>query len=161
MAPGPIHLSTSHPSTALYTPLTPYLDTTSPTSLSNNILYPEEESTRSSSPPSPASIESFDILDSIAWRRGHTSWDPQTVRTRACDVLRKRWKRNRGQIIAVLILLLLVLVGCSVGGWAAVRRGKGRVGEVCVKREGGERCGEGKWAECVARNGRGYCEGVM
>ncbi|KAF2643482.1 hypothetical protein P280DRAFT_254183 [Massarina eburnea CBS 473.64] len=161
MAPGPIHLSISRP-TALYTPLSPYRDSASPMSLSSNLLCPERENTRSSSPPSPASVESFDILDSIAWRRGYTSYDTHDVRTRAYDVLEKRWKRSRGQIIVALLLFVLFVVGCSVGGWAAIRYEKGQLVDACAKREGGERCNsDNTWAKCVATNGVGYCEGIM
>ncbi|ORY19725.1 hypothetical protein BCR34DRAFT_448740, partial [Clohesyomyces aquaticus] len=60
------------PRRAGYTPLSPYTDDDN--ALSNNLICPRyADSDPTSAPPSPASIESFDILDSVAWRRGHTS----------------------------------------------------------------------------------------
>ncbi|PVH92924.1 hypothetical protein DM02DRAFT_733425 [Periconia macrospinosa] len=187
MAPGPIHLSTTSPSrpppTASYTPLSPYTDThQSPTLLTNNLLFPENDHSltnhpprRSSlaSPPSPTtSIQSFDILDAIAWRTSYydTYPNPSSSRRRRCrrtctEGLRTRgWRKSRAHIIALAMVLLVLVVGCVVGTWAAVRwDGRRGVREACVRREGGlERCWKDwEWARCVGENGVGFCEGVV
>ncbi|KAF1966893.1 hypothetical protein BU23DRAFT_378640, partial [Bimuria novae-zelandiae CBS 107.79] len=101
-------------------PFSPYLDDTG--ALSNSIICPRyAESDISDTPTSPASIESFDILDSIAWRRGYMSHDTGDGRRKAIDVLRRRWRKNRARIVAVILLFTLFVVGCAVGGWAVVR----------------------------------------
>jgi hypothetical protein len=55
--------------------------------------------------------------------------------------------------------MLLVLV--FVAGFVAVRHEKGRMRAVCEKRGGGDMCMDKDWAECVAREGVGYCRGTM
>ncbi|CAI6335709.1 unnamed protein product [Periconia digitata] len=169
----------SRPPSAAHNPLSPYnhhhqlhSQSSSPTLLTTNLLFPETDSSSTrtrdlSSPPSPtASIESFDILDSIAWRRGHDHYSHHNSRgsRRTCNVFGRRW--SRAHVIAVLLFFALFLVGCVVGGWAAARWEKdGRVRKECVRRGGGgERCwgkGEWAWAQCVAGNGVGFCEGML
>jgi hypothetical protein len=156
-----ISIFISRPQAVGYKPLSvsPYSDNEN--ELSNNLLCPRyAENDTSSAPPSPASIESFDILDSIAWRRGYTSYD-SGVKARSCDGLRKRWRKNRAQIIAMLLVFTLFLVGCAVGGYLAVRHDGVRTKDTCVAREGGDRCEDPVWARCIALNGVGYCEGIM
>ena len=151
----------SRPQAAGYKPLalSPYSDNEN--ELSNNLLCPRyAENDTSSAPPSPASIESFDILDSIAWRRGYTSHG-SGAKPAACEALRKRWRKNRAQMIALLLVLALFLIGCSVGGYLALRHVSVRTKETCIAREGGDRCADAAWAQCIALNGVGYCEGVM
>jgi hypothetical protein len=136
----------------------PYSDDNSPSSaLSNaNLLCPRyAENDTSSAPPSPASIESFDILDSIAWRRGYTS--------HASGARPRRWRnrKHRAHIIAIAVVFALFLIGCSVGAYAAIRHEAVKTRETCLTREGGERCDDAAWARCIASNGVGYCEGVM
>ncbi|KAF2691900.1 hypothetical protein K458DRAFT_381744 [Lentithecium fluviatile CBS 122367] len=161
MAPPAISIFISRPQAAGYKPLavSPYADYEN--ELSNNLLCPRyAENDTSSAPPSPASIESFDILDSIAWRRGHTSHGGG-VKARSCDVLKKRWKKSRGHIVAIILLLALFLIGCIVGGYLAVRQNAIHTKDTCRVRSGGDRCEDPAWARCIARNGVGYCEGVM
>lgn len=102
-----------------YKPLAPYSD--DDTTFANNLLCPRyAENDLTSAPPSPASIESFDVLDSIPWRRSYISLDNGAGSGR----LRKQWKRHRAQAIALLLLFLLAMTGCGVGGYMAVRHGK-------------------------------------
>jgi len=156
-----ISIFISRPQAVGYKPLSvsPYSDHDN--ELSNSLICPRyAENDTSSAPPSPASIESFDILDSIAWRRGYTSHD-SGVKARSCDVLRKRWPKNRAQIIVILLVFTLFLIGCAVGGYAAIRHEAASTRNTCIAREGGDRCEEPAWARCIALNGVGYCEGVM
>jgi hypothetical protein len=151
----------SRPQTGGYIAL-PYSDNNSPSSaLSNaNLLCPRyAEDDNTSAPPSPASIESFDILDSIAWRRGYTSHGLGARPHRCCASWRNQ--KHRGLMIALAVVLALFLVGCSVGAYAAIRHEAARTRETCLAREGGERCNDAAWARCIAGNGVGYCEGVM
>ncbi|KAL5390129.1 hypothetical protein PMIN06_001497 [Paraphaeosphaeria minitans] len=162
MAPISLSLSPSMPKAASYMPVpfSPYSDDEA--ALSNTILQPHyAESIVSDTPTSPASIESFDILDSIAWRRGYTSYETHEGRSRAYEVLRKRGRKNRAQIIATLLLFTLFIAGCAIGGWAVVQHQGTQAREACLAREGGERCNDPAWAKCVAINGAGYCLGVM
>jgi hypothetical protein len=58
--------------------------------------------------------------------------------------------------------LVLLVVGCFVGGYVVVKRDMDkRVRESCLGRGGGERCDEGVFVDCARRNGVGFCEGVM
>ncbi|KAK7188673.1 hypothetical protein DPSP01_013302 [Paraphaeosphaeria sporulosa] len=161
MAPISLSLSPSRPKAASYTPVpfSPYSDDNA--AVSNNVQPRYAESIVSDTPTSPASIESFDILDSIAWRRGYTSYETHESRQRAYEVLRKKWRKNRALIIAILLLFTLFVAGCAIGGWAVVRHESMRAKEACLAREGGERCNDPAWSKCVAINGTGYCSGVM
>lgn len=155
-----ISISISKPKMAGYKPLSPYTDDEN--ALSNNLLCPRyAESDSSSAPPSPASIESFDILDSIAWRRGYTSHNSKDVRSRACGFLRSRWKKNRAHMIAILLLFLLLVAACTTGGILAVRHKRVQTRAACYTRAGGARCEQPTWAKCIATNGLGFCEGIM
>lgn len=130
--------------------------------LSNNVLQPRyAESIASDTPTSPVSIESFDILDSIAWRRGYTSHETHERRQRVYEVLRKKWRTNRTHVVAVLLLFSLFVTACAVGGWAVVRHQSAQLRETCLARDGGVRCDEPAWVKCIASNGAGYCAGVM
>lgn len=143
-------------------PFSPYLDDES-ASLSNNVLCPRyAESDISDTPTSPASIESFSILDPIAWRRGYTSYDDRNdQRRKVYQILKQRWRKNKGQILAVMMLFTLLVVGCAAGGWAVLRHETSQLKEACLARKGGDRCQDRAWAKCVAVNGLGYCEGVL
>ncbi|KAF2109303.1 hypothetical protein BDV96DRAFT_636335 [Lophiotrema nucula] len=137
-----------------YQSLSPYIDDDN--ALSNNLICPRyADSDPTSAPPSPSSIESFDILDPVAWRRGYTSWDNGTGKVRTY------WRKRRSQIIGFLLLLLLLIAGCATGAYFAVRYEYGRLKNDCSARGGGERCNELKWAKCVSRNGLGFCEGIL
>ena len=143
-----------------YIPLTPYIDDES--TLANNLLCPRyAENDATSAPPSPASIESFDILDSVAWRQGHFWHHSRDAKARACGALGSRWQKNRSQIICAILLLLLLVAGCVVGSTIAWRYQNTKLREDCTRREGGKRCEEISWAKCVAMNGVGYCEGAL
>ena len=75
-------------------------------------------------------------------------------------MLKKRWVKNKVQIMVVMMLFTL-LVGCAAGGWAVLQRENSQLKDTCLTREGGSRCQDPAWARCVADNGVGYCEGVM
>ncbi|KAF2007220.1 hypothetical protein P154DRAFT_516992 [Amniculicola lignicola CBS 123094] len=151
---------TPKPNSAHYNLLSPYTD--SDPSLSNTLICPRyADADPSSAPPSPASIESFDVLDSVAWRRSHTTYIPHVDKVRCCNNLGKTWRQRKGQVMALGMLLTLLLLVCSLGGYFAVRHERGKIREACYKREGGDKCTEFEWARCVVRNGKGYCEGVL
>ncbi|KAF2653953.1 hypothetical protein K491DRAFT_574122, partial [Lophiostoma macrostomum CBS 122681] len=106
-----ISINISAPKAANYTPISPY--STSDHELSNTLLCPRyADADTSSAPPSPASIESFDILDSIPWRRGYTSYHSGLHGVRARDI----WVKRKSQIVAVLLLVMLLVV-VFVGGF--------------------------------------------
>jgi hypothetical protein len=142
--------------------LSPYLDEHA-ASLSNSVLCPHyAESDVSDTPSSPASIESFSILDPIAWRRGYTSYDYGDDQDgRLYRVVRKRLRKNRAQILTAVVFFTLLVVGCAAGGWAILQHENSQLEGICMTREGGDRCQEQAWARCVAVNGVGYCEGVL
>lgn len=108
------------------------------------------------------------MLDSVAWRRGHAyayGWASHGAEGKArnwnCDAVRKRWRKNRAHIIALLLVFLLLVLGCVLGAVFALRYEGDRTVGVCLERGGAERCVESAWAQCIARNGVGYCEGVL
>jgi hypothetical protein len=152
-----ITVFTSRPKSILYAPLSPYTD--NDTYLSNNLLCPRyAENDNTSAPPSPASIESFDILDSVAWRQSHSSHHPRSGKVRACDA----WRRNKSRIVSTILLTMLLAAGCALGGLFAWRHENMKITDTCLRRDGGDRCQkEITWAKCVASNGLGYCEGIM
>ncbi|KAH3912354.1 hypothetical protein HBI56_004690 [Parastagonospora nodorum] len=100
-----------------YQPLAPYTD-------DDTLLCPRyAENDPTSAPPSPASIESFDILDSIPWRRSYISLDSNGAS------LSRRWRTRKAQITALVWVLTLLLTGCAVGGYVwhrAVKHGKSK-----------------------------------
>lgn len=92
----------------------------------------------------------------MTWKRGQFQYDePRTSRVSGI------WAKKKSHIIAILVLLSLLIAGCALGGFAAVRYGKGRTINTCYARGGGERCQDAAWAKCIAADGLGYCEGVM
>ncbi|KAF2192724.1 hypothetical protein K469DRAFT_717313 [Zopfia rhizophila CBS 207.26] len=102
-------------------PVSPYTDDDS--ALSNNLICPRyADSDSSSAPPSPASIESFDILDSVAWRRSHTSYSSQGKRVRASDILSLKWRKNKPEIMYIVLIFTLLLAGCFTGGYFVVKQ---------------------------------------
>jgi hypothetical protein len=94
-----------------YTPLAPYSDANDTTFAHNTLCPRYAENDLTSAPPSPASIESFDVLDSIPWRRSYISLGNETDRS----ALSRRRRRHRARAIAVLLLLTLLCLGCGVG----------------------------------------------
>jgi hypothetical protein len=96
-----------------YQPLALYTD-------DDTLLCPRyAENDPTSAPPSPASIESFDILDSIPWRQSYISLDNSAGQSR-------RWRMCKAQLTALVLLLTLLLSGSSVGGYVAVKHGKNK-----------------------------------
>lgn len=95
----------SHLDDVRYQPLALYTD-------DDTLLCPRyAENDPTSAPPSPASIESFDILDSVPWRRSYISLDDN-----GAD-LSRRSRTRKAQITALVWVLTLLLTGCAVGGY--------------------------------------------
>ncbi|KAA8615036.1 hypothetical protein PtrSN002B_003965 [Pyrenophora tritici-repentis] len=109
-----LSITTTGPSLGAYSLLSPYSD--DDTAFAHNTLCPRyAELDPTSAPPSPASIESFEILDSIPWRRGYISLD--TPARRGSTTLLERWMRNKLRAIAMLFLVALAVAGCILGGY--------------------------------------------
>jgi hypothetical protein len=84
----------------------------------NDILCPRyAENDPTSAPPSPASIESFDVLESIPWRRSYVGLDG-SANIRQSQQLRTR--RRRVMILSSLVAVLVL--GCGIGGYLAIRQ---------------------------------------
>lgn len=116
-----LSITSSKSATASYEPLAPYTDDDD-TTIANNLLCPRYADTdHTSAPPSPASIESFDILDSVPWRRSYISLGPTS---RQNEALRRRSRQNRTRLLVVLVLFTLVTAGCILGGILAARHRK-------------------------------------
>lgn len=95
-------------------PLSPYID--DETTIADNLLCPRyADQDPTSAPPSPASIQSFDILESIPWRRSYISLDYDTERN-----YRKRWRKYRAQIVAVMLLFILSTTALTLGVFLAI-----------------------------------------
>jgi hypothetical protein len=107
-----------------YTPLAPYRDEDDTTFAHNTLCPRYAENDLTSAPPSPASIESFDVLDSIPWRRSYISLGNQTDR----NALSKRWRQQRARVIAVLLLFTLLCLGCGVTAFLAIQHSKNKGG---------------------------------
>ncbi|KAF2022074.1 hypothetical protein BU24DRAFT_457971 [Aaosphaeria arxii CBS 175.79] len=129
------------------------------TTLADDLLCPRyADRDASSAPPSPASIESFDVLlDSTAWRRGEISlggsgsaFSSSNNLLGACSCLpwsrRARQQRQhrrpppqQGVIFFFLILLALMLLACAAlaGGTLAMRHETRRTRAECYRRSGG------------------------
>ena len=136
-------------------PLSPYID--DDTTFANNVLcprYPDQDPT--SAPPSPASIQSFDILEAIPWRKSYMSLGSDNGRG-----YRKRWRKYRVQIIAIMLLLILSTTALTLGISLAIQQSNKQLRSICLSRYGGDRCTDPTWARCVTRKGLGYCKGVM
>ncbi|KAI8937448.1 hypothetical protein NX059_005170 [Plenodomus lindquistii] len=115
--PLKLSITTSMPATAGYKPLALYTD--DDTAVANTLLCPRYADTDpTSAPPSPASIESFDILDNVPWRRSYISLGRTSAQEAA---LRRRWRYDRARILAALLLSTLVAAGCTLGGILAAR----------------------------------------
>ncbi|KAF1841690.1 uncharacterized protein K460DRAFT_369700 [Cucurbitaria berberidis CBS 394.84] len=113
----------SRPTTAGYRPLSPYTDDV--TTFANELLCLRyAESDPASAPPSPASIESFDVLDSVPWRRSYVSLDSRRSRSNTGDMLRRRWKDKTAYIIAIMLFCTLFVIGCTLGGYLAIKHKK-------------------------------------
>lgn len=142
----------SRPVTAGYLPLAPYTD--EDTTFANHVLCPRyAENDPTSAPPSPASLESFDILDSIPWRRSYISLDtPAGESSTFRHALANRWRKHRARVIAITLLLALLLTGCTL---AAYITSQTHLTTQCLARNGGEKCKQAQWAKCIAHNGLG------
>jgi hypothetical protein len=127
----PISISMSPPRNASYVPPPSYTDDES--LFSNNDLCPRyADADPSSAPPSPASVESFDILESIPWRRSYIapgSYTHSTRRASPREILLAQWKQSRvrvGVVATTLLILLLILVGITAAGHLALRDAKSK-----------------------------------
>jgi len=136
-------------------PLSPYID--DDTTFANNVLCPRyADQDPTSAPPSPASIQSFDILESIPWRRSYISLDS----VRQPDYHR-RWRKYRAQIIVIILLLVLSTTALTLGISLAIHHSNKQLRSTCILHYGGDRCADPTWARCVIRSGLGYCQGVL
>ncbi|KAH6878265.1 hypothetical protein BKA58DRAFT_435968 [Alternaria rosae] len=118
-----ISITTANSSTAGYKLLSPYTD--DDTTFAHNTLCPRyAESDPTSAPPSPASVESFEILDSIPWRRGYIALDNHG--RQSGNTLRSRWMRNKVRAMVLLLLLTLLVAGCVLGGYMTIKHGKSK-----------------------------------
>ncbi|KAF2030311.1 hypothetical protein EK21DRAFT_38754, partial [Setomelanomma holmii] len=91
--------------------------------VANSLLCPRyAENDPTSAPPSPASIESFDILDSIPWRRSYISSDSGPDGRR----LARQWKKQRMRVIVASLLLALLVTGCTISAYLAVKHEKSK-----------------------------------
>jgi hypothetical protein len=105
-----------------YKPLTPYSDSDESV-FANTTLCPRyAENDLTSAPPSPASIESFHVLDSIPWRRSYISLDTATEHAK----LRMRWKKQQIRVIVLFLVVAALGVGCVVAAYMAVKHGKSK-----------------------------------
>jgi hypothetical protein len=131
----PISISMSPPRNASYVPPPSYTDDES--LFSNNDLCPRyADADPSSAPPSPASVESFDILESIPWRRSYIapgSYTHSTRRASPREILLARWKQRKVRVVVVggvvattLLALLLILFGITAAGHLALRDAKSK-----------------------------------
>jgi hypothetical protein len=99
-----------------YRPVTPYSD--DEITFANNLLCPRyAENDPTSAPPSPTAIESFDVLDSIPWRRSYIGLDDGAEARMQQRLMRK----HRAIFCALLAMSALLLTGCGVGGYLALK----------------------------------------
>ena len=131
-------------------PSSPYIDD----DLALAPRYADRDMT--SAPPSPASIQSFDILEAIPWRKSYISLDTDTGHN-----YQKRWRKYRLQILVAMLLLILSTTALSLGITLAVHHSNKQLQSTCLSRYGGDRCADPAWARCIIRDGLGYCQGVM
>ncbi|KAF1834479.1 hypothetical protein BDW02DRAFT_569007 [Decorospora gaudefroyi] len=95
-------------------PVLPYTD--DGTTFTNHTLCPRyADHDTASAPPSPASIESLEILDNIPWRRGYIALDAGRGRSR------RRWMKNKGRLVAIVLLLTLATAGCALAGYLTIQ----------------------------------------
>jgi hypothetical protein len=136
-------------------PLSPYTD--DDTTFANNVLCPRyADQDPTSAPPSPASIQSFDILEVIPWRKSYISLGSDNGHS-----YRKHWQKYRAQIITIMLLLVLSTTALTLGISLAIQQSNKQLRSTCLSRYGGDRCTDPIWARCVIREGPGYCKGVM
>jgi hypothetical protein len=102
-----------------YKLLAPYSDEDDTTFAHNTLCPRYAENDLTSAPPSPASIQSFDVLDSIPWRRSYISLGNETDSSKRS----KRWKKQRARAIVLLLLFTLLSLGCGVGVYMAIKHG--------------------------------------
>ena len=100
---------------------------------SNNDLCPRyADADPSSAPPSPASVESFDILESIPWRRsyiapgGSYQYGSSGFRRASSprEALRALWKRSLTRILAAALLVAVTTTTLILVGTTAARKSK-------------------------------------
>jgi hypothetical protein len=128
------HQTTITPSISRLATAPPYSDHS--TSISRNLMCPDSDTT--SAPPSPASIESFDVLDNIPWRRSYISLDAGPSEYGSYAAMRKK---QRARMAAVLLLCVLVAIGCGVGGYLAIKHMSDmKLKQTCYARNGGDGC---------------------
>jgi len=90
------------------------------TAFAHSVLCPRyAENDPAFAPPSPASIESFDALDSVPWRGSYIGSEA-SVHTG----LQKRCKSSRGKQITILLLLACLVTGCGVITFLMVKHGR-------------------------------------
>ncbi|KAF2819923.1 hypothetical protein CC86DRAFT_471587 [Ophiobolus disseminans] len=120
MAPTYITLTISSPATVGYRPIMPYSD--DETAFANNLLCPRyAENDPTSAPPSPTLIETFDVLDSIPWRRSYIGLDDGVEAG-----LRQRLSRHWTRLAALSFMLIMLVLACGVSGYVAVKHAKDR-----------------------------------
>jgi hypothetical protein len=89
----------------------------------NYLLCPRyAENDPTSAPPSPASIESFGIMDSIPWRRSYISLDDPA----ATSHTHQRRRARRRRVIALSLLIALSVIAVSSGAYLATQHGKSK-----------------------------------
>lgn len=146
-----------------YNPLSPYSEDDS--TFANHLLCPRyAENDSTSAPPSPTELESFDVLDSIPWRRSYISLDIGAGEGGKYRAISKYYNRNRSRILAIIVMFILLVSGCALGAYLIMTRARSELREACIARSGApnvDKCEQIKWAQCIVRNGFGFCEGYM
>ncbi|EOA81595.1 hypothetical protein ACJQWK_10594 [Exserohilum turcicum] len=105
-----IPLTTTNAPPGGYRILSPYTD--DDTTFANKTLCPRyAECDPTSAPPSPASVESLDMLDSTPWRRDYISLSSH--RRASGNTLRARWKGNKLYATMMMVCLLLILAAAG------------------------------------------------
>ena len=65
-------------------------------------------------------MNSNDILDMVGDAKGTYVWDAQNIRSGSAPATRKKVSAKRSLLIAAMIALMLLLVGCTIAyvqGW--------------------------------------------
>lgn len=63
-----------------------------------------------------------------------------------------------------MVTVVLLVSGCAFGAYLIVTRTRSELREQCIARGGADnadKCEQIKWAQCIAKNGLGFCEGYM
>lgn len=145
-----------------YKHLSLYTKDNDDSTFADNHLCPRyAECDANSAPPSPVSMERFDILDNIPWRQSYMSLDEAGFQESIHRISDRKWKTNKTHIAAILLAIALLVIGCVVGVHVAMVRERRATTARCHVRGGGDKCKQPTWAECISRNGLGYCQGVV